>query len=316
MIKSKITITEQMKRVAQLLDRDKFGRAEFFKNSEIPITRDDIENAFGSFANAMKLAGLRPQRHHKISTEELFKAYETASEKLGHFPLGHKGEAELYEITSISGYSFRERFKGGLKSFLFEFKNWKLNKESKDIDVTGIKEEIVSLVDDKQVSVKIESEYFDNKQRYAGRGAENLVVAELLFRGFNAQILQVDEGIDVFAINKKKNELYLIQVKHSHYENPKRSGSISLTVSSFEKNKKSNVYYIFVLEREMNKHDFLILPFHKVDELIKNGSMNKADDSKQISFCVLHKDDEDVFISKIGESSSVSRYLNAWDVLL
>lgn len=87
-------------------------------------------------------------------------------------------------------------------------------------------------------------------------------------------------------------------------------------MSSFEKNKKSNVYYIFVLEREMSKHDFLILPFHKVDELMKNGAINKGETSKQISFNILHKDDEDAFIGRINESTNVSRYLNAWDVLL
>lgn len=309
MINKEKKIIDEILRVSKKIGKDKFTRGEFLENTN-SVKREGIEKFFGSFANAMKSAGLRPQRHHKVTNEELFRAYDKTYKVVGYYPLGHPGEAELYKVSSISGSTFRERF-GGMKNFLFEYKNWLLGKENADI---GIKEQIV--VDVKPTSIEVESEYFDNKQRYTGRGAENLVVAELLFRGFNAQILQVDEGIDVFAINKRKNELYLIQVKHSHYENPKRSGSISLTVSSFEKNKKSNVYYIFVLEREINKHDFLILPFHKVDELIMNGSISKIDGSKQISFNVLHKDSEDVFIGKISESTNVSRYLNAWDVLL
>ena len=300
-------ISEELKKVARILGKDRFRRDDFYKHSTIPITQNDIENNFGSFANAMKSANLRPQKHHKLSNEELFYAYDKAFKKLGHYPLGHPGEAELGKLTSIAGGTFRKRF-GGLKNFLFEYKNWILEKgiitHQQSISA---KANII-----KSGALKNEAEYFDNKQRYIGKAAENLVVAELLFRGFNAQILQVDEGIDVFATNIKKNELYLIQVKHTYYVNPTRSRPVSITASSFEKNKKSNVYYILVLEREMNKRDFLILPFMKVDELIENGSINKNEDSTKMIITVTHTGEEHASIGK----DNVSRYLNAWDILL
>lgn len=301
-------ILKEFDKVAKILGKDRFTREDFFKNTSIPITQHDIENELGSFAEAMVARGVRPLKWKKISDEKLFETYDDVVKKLGHYPLGYPGVEEISRLSSISGHTFKHRF-GGLKNFLFEYKNWLLEKNIKTIQKTiSAKASIIKNAE----QTKEESEYFDNKQRYSGKAAENLVVAELLFRGFNAQILQVDEGIDVFATNIKKNELYLIQVKHTYYINPIKSRSVSLTVSSFEKNKKSNVYYILVLEREINKRDFLILPFIKVDELIENGSIIKNDDSTKMNITVVHTGAEMATIGK----TDVSRYLNAWDVLL
>jgi len=301
-------ILKEFDKVAKILGRDRFTREDFFKNTSIPITQHDIENELGSFAEAMVARGVRPLKWKKISDEKLFETYDGVVKKLGHYPLGYPGVEEISRLSSISGHTFKHRF-GGLKNFLFEYKNWLLEKNIKTIQRTiSGKASIVNNIG----QLKEENEYFDNKQRYSGKAAENLVVAELLFRGFNAQILQVDEGIDVFATNIKKNELYLIQVKHTYYANPTKSRSVSLTVSSFEKNKKSNVYYILVLEREINKRDFLILPFIKVDELIENGSITKNDDSTKMNITVVHTGADTATIGK----TDVSRYLNAWDVLL
>jgi len=147
-------------------------------------------------------------------------------------------------------------------------------------------------------------------------GGEYLVLAELLFRKFNASRMAVDEGLDIFAV--KDNKLYLIQVKHSEYLGKNKSGLIQITVSSLLKHQRSNVYYIFVLSRkELGKKDFLILPFSKLDELIKTNVIKKVNEAKQLSFYVLHKmDEDDAYINEIAAKNEVSRYLNAWDVLL
>lgn len=307
-------ILNELERVAKILNKQRFTRKEFTTNSQISISVNDIEEIFGGFSNLMLEAGFRPQKHHKISDEKLFEAYAKAYNELGHYPLGHLGETELAKITKISGGVFRKRFRG-LKNFLFEFKNWELGKSSGIKKIT-ISDEVKVLDNITIAKTEVATETFENKARYIGKATENLVVAELLFRGFNAQILQVDEGIDIFATNLRKNELYLIQAKHASYENINRSRSISITVSSFERNKKSNVFYIFVLEPEINIRNFLILPFYKLDELMKNGAINKTNTSRQFSFSILHKSKEDAFIGTIANPTDVSRYLNAWDVLL
>jgi len=301
-------ILQELDKVAKKLKKERFTREEFFKHSTIPVSQNDIEGEFGSYAEAMVAMGVRPLKWKKISDEKLFETYDNVYKKLGHYPLGHPGVIELSKLSPISGHTFRHRF-GGLKNFLFEYKNWLLGKniETRRQTITG-KARIIHKLEIPHE----ESEYFDNKQIYSGKAAENLVVAELLFRGFNAQILQVDEGIDVFATNIKKNELYLIQVKHTYYEKSTKSRPISITVSSFEKNKKSNVYYIFVLEREINRRDFLILPFPIIDQLIRNGSIITGGNSKKISFNVIHNSIDSAFIG----NTDLGRYLNAWDVLL
>lgn len=301
-------ILEELKKTAKFLGKKRFTRDDFYKHTTVPITQNDIESNFGSFAEAMVSINLTPAKWPKISNEKLFKSYDDVYKKLGHYPLGYPGVEELSELSKISGHTFKHRF-GGLKNFLFEYKSWLLDKENKIRRVTKISK---IKTYHKLIEPQQEDDYFDNKQRYSGKAAENLVVAELLFRGFNAQILQVDEGIDVFATNIKKNELYLIQVKHTYYEKSTKSRPISITVSSFEKNKRSNVYYIFVLEKGIDKRDFLILPFPIIDQLFRNGSINTSGVSKKISFIVSHNNEDDAFIG----NADLSRYLNAWDVLL
>jgi hypothetical protein len=104
-----------------------------------------------------------------------------------------------------------------------------------------------------------------------------------------------------------------MQVKHSDYKNPSKSNKVSLTVSSLERSKGVNVFYIIVLSRkEPSQRDFLILPYSKIDELIKNRDIEVKPGVKKANFFVTHKTSEDAFIGK----TEVSRYLNAWDVLL
>jgi hypothetical protein len=127
--------------------------------------------------------------------------------------------------------------------------------------------------------------------------------------------MPVDEGLDVFAVKEKS--LYLIQIKHSSYDTPSISRQIQITLSSLDRNKGLNVFYILVLSRkEPSQRDFLILPYSKIDELIRNGIIKKIVDAKKISFKVAHTTPENAFIEKMGAANDVSRYLNAWDILL
>jgi len=304
----KTVIIAELQKVAKILEKERFSRDDLYENTSVPISQRDIEGSFGSFAKAMVAADLKPAKWSKISNETLFRHYGEAYKKLGHYPLGHPGQEELSNLTPISGHTYRKRF-GGLKNFLFEYKSWLVeNKITRQKSVSS-KATITSHI----AEVQQEIESFDNKQRYTGKAAENLVVAELLFRGFNAQILQVDEGIDIFATNIIKNEIYLIQVKHTYYVKPTKSRSISVTKSSFEKNKKSNVYYIIVLGRGKDrKREFLVLPFHKVDELIENKSMTMNEESNKVTFNITHEGTDTAFIG----NTDVSRYLDAWDLLL
>jgi len=103
------------------------------------------------------------------------------------------------------------------------------------------------------------------KNRYWGEAAELHVLAELLYHEFQAANIPVDVGLDILAV--KNNKTFYFQVKHKDLSD---SRAIKLTKSSFEKTGSGNVYYIFVLLSD-NKRDFLIIPYHIVNQWIKQG---------------------------------------------
>ncbi len=99
--------------------------------------------------------------------------------------------------------------------------------------------------------------------QYIGKAGEHLVVSELLFRGYNASVMGVDEGIDIVATKEKS--LYNIQVKTSN-ENKFNYYVFDLRISSFEKHNRNNTFYIFILKGK--KTNFLILPYFEIQKNI------------------------------------------------
>ena len=55
---------------------------------------------------------------------------------------------------------------------------------------------------------------------------------------------------------------------------------------------------------------------HEIRELKKEELIKRIAEAQHISFKVLHKNPNDAFIGEYEEKCNVSRYLNAWDVLL
>lgn len=318
---NKDIIVDEIKRVVNLLGREDITRNEFLENTQI-ISVQDLEKTFGGWSNAFLAAGFKPTKWHAISNEDLFKEYSKLLKLLGHYPLGITGYKEISDNSIYRGGVYKKRFPGGLKQFAREYLKWLKTNSKEKADIKVRPETLKVEVEDKievTDTISIETLSLDKSQSknrfYYGNAAEYLVVAELLFRGYNAQKLPVDEGLDVFAVKNKK--LYLFQVKHSDYEKPSESRPIRITISSLERNKGLNVFYILVLSRKQpSQRDFLILPYSKIDELIKIGIIKQEDRAQHINFKVLHKNPSDAFIGEYKEKCAVSRYLNAWDVLL
>lgn len=109
------------------------------------------------------------------------------------------------------------------------------------------------------------------KSQYTGKAGETAVISELLFYGFNASAMAVDDGIDVVA--EKDNNYFHIQVKTA---NPSDNGTFTFTIkrSSFLAKHSGQTFYIFVLrERGESRYhnDFLILPSSLVRQLVDGG---------------------------------------------
>ncbi len=112
--------------------------------------------------------------------------------------------------------------------------------------------------------------------QYTGKAGENAVISELLFYGFNASAMAVDDGIDVVA--SKDNKYFHIQVKTS---NSTENSTFGFTIkkSSFTAKDSFQTFYIFVI-REKDEHryfnDYLILPSSQVRQLIEVGIIKDA----------------------------------------
>ena len=103
--------------------------------------------------------------------------------------------------------------------------------------------------------------------QYTGKAGEAAVISELLFYGFNASAMAVDDGIDVIA--EKNNKVFHIQVKTSNPSEAEAFG-FSIKKSSFVAKHSSQTFYIFVLRKHDASryfNDYLILPSSQVKQL-------------------------------------------------
>lgn len=145
---------------------------------------------------------------------------------------------------------------------------------------------------------------------HIGKGGEFAVVSELLFRGFNANIMTVDDGIDISA--SKKGKFYFIQVKTTSYKD--EGFSVNVDKNSYSRYNDSNIFYVVVIRycREgVMSNQYLIFGakdierFNNID-LIGNNEKNYLLKFKQI--------DGDVFVVRGNKSESVLKtHLNNFD---
>lgn len=118
---------------------------------------------------------------------------------------------------------------------------------------------------------------------FLGCAGEHAVMSELLFWGYNASTMAVDDGVDIVA--SKEGKFFYIQVKTaSCQEGNKYQFSISLT--SFRRYDTYNVFYAFVLRK--NQHnDYIILPVGSINHFLNSGVISH---SPLLSLSITHDD--------------------------
>lgn len=213
---------------------------------------------FRTLGNALRAAGLPSSKlaaAMNISDEDLLSYLKNLQSKLGYSPkvwdIQHDEELyKKYSDEKIIWSLYKSRFGGLVKA-----------------------KELAGVKDDKARRYKIHQAGDDFEQgeetlpknRFWGEAAELHVLAELLYHEFQAANIPVDVGLDILAV--KNNKTFYFQVKHKDLSDNK---AIKLTKKSFKKTGSGDVYYIFVLLSD-NKRDFLIIPYHIVNQWIKQG---------------------------------------------
>ena len=154
---------------------------------------------------------------------------------------------------------------------------------------------------------EVEEEKEEISTQYTGKAGEHRVVSELLFRGYNASIMNVDEGLDIVAT--KDGKLFNIQVKTSN-ENKFGMHISDIRISSFEKHNTNNTYYIFVLRGKETK--FLVLPYHEIQKDIDQENILVINKNTRYRANIRVKDGKVYLGNKANE---VSYYMNNWDLI-
>jgi len=146
-----------------------------------------------------------------------------------------------------------------------------------------------------------------SQTQYIGSAGEHRVVSELLFRGYNASIMSVDEGLDI--VTTKNNKLFNIQVKTAN-ENKFNKYVYDIRKISFEKFGSGNTFYIFVLMG--NQTNFLILPSTEIEKNIQEKNILVVGHGKRYRVNLSIREGK-AFLGKL--SNDATFFLNNWGLL-
>lgn len=144
---------------------------------------------------------------------------------------------------------------------------------------------------------------------FTGKAGEFSVLSELLFFGFNASLMTIDDGIDIVA--SKDFSYFHIQVKTS---NSTTAGKFKFTIrqKSFSAKDSATTYYILVLRcLENHKYtcDHLVIPSSEIRRLIEKAVIKNSD---SISL-IVEKDKSGKYMLNAIEDMSWS--LNRYDTI-
>lgn len=107
--------------------------------------------------------------------------------------------------------------------------------------------------------------------QFTGKAGESAVISELLFYGFNASAMAVDDGIDVVA--SIHNKYFHIQVKTAN-SNEGKGFNFTIKKNSFVAKDSFQTFYIFVIREHDSQryfNDYLILPSSVVRQYVDVG---------------------------------------------
>lgn len=251
-----------------------------------------IQFHFRKLGNALQAANLPSSKlaaGMRITNEQLLNYLVDLRNKLGRNPkvwdfTDDKDIYKKYSAYKISWSIYKTRF-GGLR------------KAVELINEDAVKTDKFSLPNK---SKSDDTSLPWERRRFWGEAAEIHVMAELLYRGFQAANIPVDEGLDILAV--KKNRTYYFQVKHKDLSN---NQPIKITKSSFEKTGGGEVYYIFVLLSD-DKRDFIIIPYHIMNDWIREKIVEDTNDGYLLN---IKKQDSHYRLKE----KILDNYLNNWE---
>ena len=144
------------------------------------------------------------------------------------------------------------------------------------------------------------------KSPFTGKAGEFATSSELLFYGYNASAMAVDDGIDIIA--SKEKDYFHIQVKTAN-SSDNGAHQFSIQRKRFEVKHSYQTFYIFLLrahDQYRYFNDYLILPSIQIRQFIETGVIK---DSPNFSIRV-QKDRQGRFIlnAKLDVTISINTF--------
>lgn len=138
-----------------------------------------------------------------------------------------------------------------------------LSEENQESEILEVDE------DESNESIKNEQNTSRVNTQFVWKAWELAVCSELLMRWRNANILFVDDGIDIVALKNKKK--YHIQVKTSARPSTASDGQVyhfSIWRSAFDRYQWWDIFYVFVARTSEENNSFVVMNFFHLSNLI------------------------------------------------
>lgn len=143
-----------------------------------------------------------------------------------------------------------------------------------------------------------------------GKGGEFSVVSELLFRGFNANMMTVDDGVDITAAKEKDGKFFLIQVKTTSLVDD--SFQVNIDKNSYSRYNVANMYYVVVVRFIKDKrpqNQYLIFNSYDIEKMVSIGLIGESQKYYSLKF---KQWNGDIYLVRQGKNDCVSFHLNNW----
>lgn len=153
----------------------------------------------------------------------------------------------------------------------------------------------------------------ETNSNYIGKGGECAVLSELLFNGYNANIMVVDEGIDIVA--SKNDKFFYIQVKTTHIKKKQSITTPSIKFSRFSQYDKQNTFYIIVLRYYLEKNprnEYLIFRSSDIEKFIETGKIKR--DTERINLSI-KLEDRKIYLFNGKSIEDINYHFNNFEII-
>lgn len=110
---------------------------------------------------------------------------------------------------------------------------------------------------------------------YTGKSGQLAVMSELVFRGYNTAIPEVDVGDDIFVIHDRNGDLQRVQVKTAKATKNKKSdgyrASFSVRLDQLRTPINPELVYVLLIRHQEAWSDYLIVTRSELNSLHDNG---------------------------------------------